>query len=117
MSNWERRDVALKIVLPVIVLLFCGMIARYWIQNPPPVARRSRLVAAPVVEVRPAKLTNVQLKVHTQGTVQARTESDLVTEVAGRVLSVADAFRPGPGNLRGKIVVHGAAGAPVLARR
>jgi RND family efflux transporter MFP subunit len=50
---------------------------------------------APFVRVTPVELREVRLVVRSQGTVRARTESDLVPEVSGRVSWVSPALREG----------------------
>jgi RND family efflux transporter MFP subunit len=61
-----------------------------------PVAER-RVPPEPVIEVETAVLKKQDFEVilHTQGTVSARTESNLIPEVSGKIVHVADNFREG----------------------
>ena len=51
--------------------------------------------SAPKVDVQTLHPQSYQVWLATQGTVQARTESDLVSQVRGKVISVSPSFRPG----------------------
>ena len=85
----------LRIVLPLAVLGGAGLAAYTMIRNRPPVEIQARVVTPPGVRVEEVTLRDVQLSVTSQGTVRPRTESQLVTEIAGRVTWVAPSFAEG----------------------
>jgi membrane fusion protein, multidrug efflux system len=79
----------LQITLPIVVLALGGLGARALVQSrehpessPPP-------VILPVVQTIVAQAQDHQVEVPARGTVVPRTESDLVVQVSGKVLSVS----------------------------
>ena len=85
----------LQIVLPLAVLGGAGFAAATMIRNRPPVEIQAPVVTPPGVRVEEVTLRDVQLSVTSQGTVRPRTESQLVTEISGRVTWVAPSFAEG----------------------
>ncbi len=85
----------LKIVAPLAVLGVAGFAAVTMIRNRTPVETQSPVFAPPGVRVEEVTLRDVQLSVTSQGTVRPRTESQLVSEIAGRVTWVAPTFAEG----------------------
>lgn len=85
----------LTILVPLLILVVgvAGAVALI-AAKPKPVTKPPETVT-PLVRVRPIALEDVRLKVSSQGTVSARTESLLVPEVAGRIIEVADEFASG----------------------
>ena len=81
--------------LPVWILL-AGIGGYVILVKTRPVAER-RVPPEPVIEVETAVLKKQDFEVilHTQGTVSARTESNLIPEVSGKVVHVADNFSEG----------------------
>jgi RND family efflux transporter MFP subunit len=77
-----------RLILPsLIILAGCGLAAVLLVTGP---TRTSRPVEflAPLVRIQTVSLQDVALSSLTHGTVAPRTESELVAEVAGRVISV-----------------------------
>ncbi len=94
-----------KILLPVVVLLLSlgitgGLIATRPQVEPSPPTRLVPLVR--VITVEPAAAS---LDVHAQGTVLPRTETTLISQVAGEVTSVSPAFETGAFFRRGEELV------------
>jgi len=89
MSSW------LKIVLPILVVLAGVVAAVAMIKARPGVETRPPEVPPPLVSVMEVEIEDVRLSVRTQGTVAPRTESTLVPEVAGRIVSASDSFADG----------------------
>ncbi len=85
----------LKALLPLIIVAAAGFAAITMIMNRPPVEILTPVVEPPGVRVHEVSLENVSLTVASQGTVQPRTESQLVPEIAGRVTWVAPSFAEG----------------------
>ena len=94
-----------KVFLPLIVILVGIGGAIVIVKARPEVERSPTEAPDPavrVVEVHPASIT---LRVASQGTVRARTESTLVTQVAGQIVSVGPAFAEGGFFERGDLLV------------
>jgi RND family efflux transporter MFP subunit len=91
--NFVRR--LFRFSLPVVIIAV-GVLIIMWLNMTKPVARRQP-PPEPVIEVEAVRLQPVdyKLSIHSQGTVQARTESTLIPEVSGRILSIAANFREG----------------------
>ena len=85
----------LQVVLPLAVLGGAGFAAYTMILTRPPVEIQAPVVTPPGVRVEEVTLRDVPLSVTSQGTVRPRTESQLVTEIAGRVTWVAPSFAEG----------------------
>ena len=84
-----------KILLPVVIVLFAGLVAFAIFEfRPTPDTRRPEILP-PVVRVETAAAERIRLTVRSQGTVTPRTESQVVPEVSGRVTRVSDAFVAG----------------------
>ena len=85
----------LQALLPLIILAAAGFIAltMYW--SRPPVETLAPVVTPPGVRVHEVALTDAPLTVMSQGTVRPRTESQLVSEIDGRVIWVAPSFVEG----------------------
>ena len=83
-------------VAPVVILLVLGGIAWTISSNPASMDRRPPPQGPrTVVEVAPVEVGGFQVNVASYGTVQPRTQSLLVAQVSGQILSVAENFRPG----------------------
>lgn len=84
-----------KITLPVLVLAGATLFAGVLVAARRPVETHAPEIAVPAVRVLPVTPESVQLTVRTQGSVAPRTESDLVPEVAGRVVWASPALAAG----------------------
>lgn len=84
-----------KVTLPIAVILLAVLGAGVLVAARAPVETRAPEVVAPLVRVVPVEPRTVRLSVHTQGSVAPRTESNLVPEVAGRILWVSPALAAG----------------------
>ena len=85
----------LKALLPLIIIVAAGFAAITMIMNRPPVETLTPVIEPPGVRVHEVTLQDAPLSVTSQGTVQPRTESQLVPEIAGRVTWVAPSFAEG----------------------
>ena len=85
----------LQVLLPLIILAAAGVgaLTMYW--NRPLVETLAPVVTPPGVRVHEVTLVDAPLTVISQGTVRPRTESQLVTEIDGRVIWVAQSFVEG----------------------
>ncbi len=85
----------LRIALPVAVLGAGILGAAALVMSRPEVQTRERTVPPPLVRVTPVAPETHRLKVTAHGTVKPRTESTLVSQVAGQVIAVSSAFADG----------------------
>ena len=85
----------LKALLPLVIVAAAGFGALTMIRNRPPIETLTPVIEPPGVRVHEVTLGDAPLAVASQGTVQPRTESQLVPEIAGRVTWVAPSFAQG----------------------
>ena len=86
----------IKIGVPLVILLVLIGAGYLILSNPPSVERRGPPDGpATVVEVTPVQARSFSIDVPSYGTVAPRTQSALVAQVNGQIISVADNFRPG----------------------
>ena len=101
MNRGIRRT--LQVLLPIAVVLAAVIGARTMVALKPEAPTRPPEVTIPLVRVLDVELTDTTFTVHTQGTVEPRTESQLVPEVSGRIVEVSPSFVAGgffePGDL------------------
>lgn len=75
-----------RIVVPIVILVFGLVAVRALDRLKPRMEPSPPAAVAPLVRVVVAELSDVHVRVRTQGTVVPRTESDLVPQVAGEVV-------------------------------
>lgn len=85
----------LQVLLPIVVLVVGGLGAKRLIDAYEEPEKRPVEVEPPLVEVIEAQQAVVRLVVQTEGTVAPRTESELVPEVAGRVVEISQSLAAG----------------------
>lgn len=86
-----------KFMLPLIligtsILIVIGLVTY---QNTQRAERKPETAKAVLVETIEARVTSLNFTVNSQGTVRPRTETSLVTEVSGKIVSVAPQFVAG----------------------
>jgi len=79
----------LRIVLPVALLLFAVFLTKTLVGLRPKVEPTTPEIVPPVVAAVGVESAALDLVVHAQGTVVPRTQSRLVSEVAGRIVEVS----------------------------
>ena len=85
----------LRAIPPLIVLVLTAGFC-YWLFWTEPEPRKfAQHETAPKVEVNVLQPQNYQIWLNSQGTVQARTESTLISQVRGNVISISSSFRAG----------------------
>jgi RND family efflux transporter MFP subunit len=95
----------LKIFLPFIIILLGMTAATIMIRSRPEIEKRPVSFPPPLVRAQTVALRDVPLSVFSQGTVSPRTESDLVSQVAGQVISVSPQFASGGFFKRGEVLI------------
>ena len=84
-----------QILLPVAIIVAAALGARTMVDLRPDAPTRPPIVIIPQVRVVEVELTEVTLTVKSQGTVEPRTQSQLVPEVSGRIIEVSPSFVAG----------------------
>ena len=84
-----------QILLPVAIIVAAALGARTMVNLRPDAPTRPPMVIIPQVRVVEVELTEVTLTVKSQGTVEPRTQSQLVPEVSGRIIDVSPSFVAG----------------------
>lgn len=102
-SGPSKKKVAL---IAFLVLAAGALIAFLALRLKPEPERQEQKTPAPLVQVLEVEVRPVQLDVPSQGTVEPRTESTLVAQVAGRITGVADGFAEGGFFQRGQTLVQ-----------
>jgi RND family efflux transporter MFP subunit len=96
----------LQILLPLLVLACSLWFGRQIILATPEATRREPPQRVTEVEAMPVQRQSHQVQVSSQGTVQPRTESTLLPELAGRVVELAANFQSGGFFERGDVLVR-----------
>ncbi len=99
-------ETKLKVILPFGILIVGALIALVMVKSRAPVSTRTVVEYAPLVRVVEAQPGDLQLEVHTQGTVRARTETRFVAQVAGTIISVSRSFASGGFFEEGDVLVE-----------
>jgi len=86
---------ALRILLPLIVIGLGAFVAFTMIQNRPEPETQTVEITPPSVRVIVTQPETVRLKVRAEGTVAPRTETELVPEVSGRVTMISESLAVG----------------------
>lgn len=85
----------LAIILPIVVLILGILGAFLLVKSRAEVKTEHNTPPPPLVRVMTVEKQHVPLLVHSQGTVNPRTESLLISQVAGQILSVSPNFAAG----------------------
>ncbi len=100
--NTRTRMVLVPVTIVVAAVVVAGLVVR--LRRPVP--KRPPAALAPMVRVVTVHRRPHRFVVSTQGTVQPRTETDVVAEVSGRVLEVSPRFAPGGFFDAGEVMVR-----------
>lgn len=96
----------LKVLAPLAVLGLAGLAAYTLFSNRPQVETQIPTPAAPGVRAQLVTLETIRISVASQGTVRPQTETQLVSEIAGRVIWVAPSFAEGGFFEEGAVLVR-----------
>ncbi|MDO6444627.1 efflux RND transporter periplasmic adaptor subunit [Colwellia sp. 1_MG-2023] len=102
-SNTERRMVPLRYVLTPFAIIFAAIILLIIVSALAPKPEKKPIVhKAPLVEVESLKKESVTFVIPSQGNILPRTETNLIAEVSGKVVSVSEKFKVGGYFLKGE---------------
>jgi len=85
----------LKTIIPVLVLAGAIFLAKYLIGSGPEPKKKPFVVNSPVVEIMTLKPQDYTVTITASGIVKAGTQTNLVSEVTGRILSISEDFKEG----------------------
>lgn len=85
----------IKKILPASILLLACIAAWALVRETPTLETKNTKREAPLVEIVTAQPKELRLNVFSQGVVSPRTEIELVSEVAGKVVAIHSAFAAG----------------------
>ncbi|MEH6455423.1 MAG: HlyD family efflux transporter periplasmic adaptor subunit [Cocleimonas sp.] len=85
----------LKVIIPILVLVGAGLFGKFLLATGPEAKKRPFVQRLPVVEVLPLKAQSYTVYIQASGIVTAGTQSNLVSEVSGRIVSTSDNFNEG----------------------
>ena len=85
----------LKIIIPILVLVGAALFGKFLLDTGPEVKKRPFVQRLPVVEVLPLKAEQYTVHIEASGIVTAGTQSNLVAEVSGRIVSISNNFSEG----------------------
>ncbi len=102
-----RRMVPLRYVLtPIVIIFFAVFILILMGILAPKPAKKAIEVKAPLVDVIELSRQSVSFSITSQGTVLPRTETNLISEVSGNVISVSEKFKVGGFFRKGEELLH-----------
>ena len=81
-----------RIIAPIIIVAVAGAITAALIMNRPDPVVKAPEERVTLVEVQTASASDMLFSVSSQGTVEPRTQTTLVAEVSGLVMSVSEKF-------------------------
>ena len=84
-----------RVVLPLIIIIAGFGLAVALIATGPKLEPKAVVSLAPLVRVTTAEPIRLQMTTTTHGTVEPRTESELIPEVSGRITSISEAMVSG----------------------
>jgi len=85
----------LKFLLPLIVLAVAIIMAKYFLATGPEAKKRPVVKKVSVVETVSLKMSSYTVKINASGIVRAGIQTNLVSEVSGRVTDISDKFLEG----------------------
>ncbi|MDG1751305.1 MAG: efflux RND transporter periplasmic adaptor subunit [Thalassotalea sp.] len=102
-TSSERRMVPLRYVLTPFAIIFAAIILLIIVSALAPKPEKKPIVhKAPLVEVENLKKESITFVIPSQGNILPRTETNLIAEVSGKVVSVSDKFKVGGYFLKGE---------------
>ncbi len=93
-------------ILSMLLVFLSGLAARSLVRSRPQVETREVAPLPPLVRVTEVAREDLAFDVHAQGTVLPRTETTLIAQVAGEVISVSSDFETGGFFNRGETLVE-----------
>ncbi|MEE9310150.1 MAG: HlyD family efflux transporter periplasmic adaptor subunit [Cocleimonas sp.] len=84
-----------KTIIPVLLLVGAVFLGKFLLSSGPAPKKKPFVERSPVVEVVTLKPQNYTVTIKASGIVRAGTQTNIVSEVSGRVVSISDRFQEG----------------------
>ncbi len=94
-----------KLIVPIVIVLLAAFATRALVKSRPEVETRESTTLAPLVRVTEVSRQDLTFNVSAQGTVLPRTETTLVAQVAGEIISISRNFETGGFFKKGEVLV------------
>jgi multidrug efflux pump subunit AcrA (membrane-fusion protein) len=94
-----------KVILPILLLIAAIFIGKYLIGTGPEPKKKPFVESYPVVEVMKLNPQDYTVTITTSGIVRAGTQTNLVSEVSGRIAQISDKFQEGSYFDKGEILL------------
>lgn len=85
----------LKIIIPILILIGAVLFGKFLLETGPEAKKKPFVQRLAVVEVSPLKARSYTVHIEASGIVTAGTQSNIVSEVSGRIVSISDNFNEG----------------------
>lgn len=85
----------LKIIIPILVLAGAAFFGKYMLETAPEAKKKPFVQRLPVVEIQTLKAQPYTVYIESAGIVKAGTQTNLVSEVSGKVIAISDQFQEG----------------------
>ncbi|MFY8272704.1 efflux RND transporter periplasmic adaptor subunit [Pseudoalteromonas sp. SSDWG2] len=95
-----------QVLLPIGALAVAIALAAGFSSMKKPPVKKEQEVVAPLVEVTPVNLTDITMQVHSYGEVMAQEQTELVAQVSGQVVEIAEQFVKGGFVKEGDVLVR-----------
>ena len=105
MTQQNQKHLFLK-VLPILMIMLAITVAVAMVKSKPELKSRPVELVAPLIETMEVKLETVQVPVRSQGTVEAKQKTRIISEVSGRIIWVSEKFRNGLFISKGEELLH-----------
>ncbi|GAA4358248.1 efflux RND transporter periplasmic adaptor subunit [Kangiella marina] len=93
--NSKKKNLWLSVILPIIILAGVIVLFKVMTSSKPKAFNRKAPETVETVEVRPVQFEDYQVFIDSYGNIEASTSSQLVAQVSGQVMSVAENFKTG----------------------
>lgn len=91
----KKKNLWLSVILPVLILVAIIIVVKIMMSSKPKAFSHKPPERVEIVEVTPVGYTDYQVLIDSYGNISASTSSELVAQVSGQVVSVADNFETG----------------------
>ncbi len=86
----------MKQLILILIVFALAAAGAYWLlTHKPEIKKHTKKINIPIVSVAPIKKQDYPIVVHSSGIVEARTQTNLVAEVAGKITRIGKAFQEG----------------------
>ncbi|MCF6190968.1 MAG: HlyD family efflux transporter periplasmic adaptor subunit [Cocleimonas sp.] len=95
----------LKVIIPVLVLTGAVFLGKYLLGSGPEAKKKPFVERSPVVEILTLKPQDYTVTIKASGIVKAGTQTNLVSEVSGRIVGLSEDFKAGNYFNKNKVLI------------